>query len=175
MTDWWAFGVASAAAAVSVASAAYSHKSVAQARRSADAAEQVDKSEKARDHEMYRPKVPDLDKAIKYDSLIPRGSRSVTFHIDRTYRVTAEATRGASRMPLGLGPVITAGPVQFYIDDKASRAERVRLMFWPPAVDDPGADWSCRCGGSAHAGNPPHWEWLLEVPEPPPMDGPLMA
>lgn len=159
--------VASESSAVSSDRSADAAKDSADhARRAADAAERVAAVESARDHEMYRPKPPDMATAVSHDKFSDRGGRFLTFTVDRTYRVAGDIIRGEGRSTLGLSPVIEAGKeVRVFLDDKAGRADSVNIRFWPAAPGDPGETWSCPCGGPTEQNGPVHWEWNLPVPK----------
>jgi hypothetical protein len=156
---------AEASATASDRSADAAQESAMHARRSADAAERVAGVEAARDHEMYRPKPPDMSTAVVHDKSGARSSRFLTFTVDRTYRVAGDVIRGEGRSRLGPDPFIEAGKeVRVFLDDKAGRADSVNIRFWPAAADDPGERWSCPCGGPTEQDGPVHWEWNLPVP-----------
>lgn len=142
-------------------------ESAEHARRSADAAERVARTEASRDHEMYRPRVPDMTAAVALDRNNPHGSRYLAFTVDRTYRVAGDIIRdGGSRTPLDIRPVIAAGEaIRVWIDDKATPADSLNIRFWPALADDPGEKWQCPCDGPTTPDGPVHWEWNLEVPK----------
>lgn len=82
--------------------------------------------------------------------------------LPRTYRVKAEGIyAGGGRTPLNLDLVVPAKqPKEFCVETLPSDADELRVkkisfQFWPPASEDIGSVWTCKCGRNADT---PHWE-----------------
>jgi hypothetical protein len=167
-------------------SARYANTSAEAAKRSADSADTsakaAEKSAEAdgkvaqveldRDHETYRP-APLGGEFYREPSHAHPGRERIVFEftLPRAYRAGGTLLyQGTGQGYLGLdpGPIIQAGHVnRIEVGHTGMNIPKiVRLHFWPPAADDPGETWTCRCGRAPiQDGNIAHWVWNVLVPE----------
>jgi hypothetical protein len=153
---------------------------------SADADGKLAQLELDREHDACTPRFEGRWELVP--SRLGNASRHLLyrFRLDREYAIKAIAWQmnRAGQTDCSVTPPTAPGgewmvSVEHWSHDRDHPANwTLELKFWPPqAMDGRAVPWVCRCGRSAFADEPPHWDVELRV-EPPPgntVEGKLMA
>lgn len=145
-----------------------SRDSAEASRDSANEAAKVSRIENQRQHEAFRPELPNEIEAQKRDASL---FGSIT--VDRDYRIAATGLYDeSSSHEIGMPLLIRAGqPQSFQIDHlppgaKEPRTKAILFRFWPPVADVDGVEpWACPCGQPAteNVNGKGHWERRVPV------------